>query len=122
MPQPQVLAELREREPIFHRPGLGTSRADFEASTAADYWEVGASGRIHERESVWAVLAVRYADPQPEEWDLDEFACREAGPGTYLVTYRLRFAGRLTRRLTVWQRTDAGWRALYHQGTVVEGG
>jgi hypothetical protein len=30
-----VLAELRCREPIFHRPELGTSRADFEGMTTA---------------------------------------------------------------------------------------
>jgi hypothetical protein len=36
-----VLAELSRREPIFHRPEFGTSRADFERMTAEDYWETG---------------------------------------------------------------------------------
>jgi hypothetical protein len=32
-------------------------------------------------------------------------------------------AGRITRRLTVWQRRrDNQWRALFHQGTIVEQG
>jgi hypothetical protein len=115
-----VLAELRDREPLFHRLELGTSRADFDAATAPDYWEVGASGQVYGREFVWSVLAERYADPQPEVWAVDDFAVRPLGDGTYLLTYRLLLHGRLTRRATVWQRRDdGGWRALYHQGTVV---
>jgi hypothetical protein len=27
---------------------------------------------------------------------------------------------RITRRVTLWRRTDAGWKVLYHQGTLVE--
>ena len=49
-----VLAELIAREPIFHRLELGTSRADFEAQTAPDFFEVGASGAIYDRETVWS--------------------------------------------------------------------
>lgn len=59
-----ILAELMAREPIFHRLELGTSRADFEAQTAEDFWEVGASGRVYDRETVWATLRERYADPR----------------------------------------------------------
>lgn len=29
-----ILSELVDREPLFHRPELGTSRVDFEAMTA----------------------------------------------------------------------------------------
>lgn len=117
-----VLAELRRREPIFHRLELGTSRADFEAQTAPDFWEVGASGRTYSREVVWSTLAERYADPDyasRDEWATSDFACREIAPGTYLLTYVLHEGARVTRRLTVWQRSEAGWRILYHQGTVV---
>src|SRR5215813_1182527 len=39
-----ILAELSSREPIFHRPEFGTTRADFERMMADDFWEVGASG------------------------------------------------------------------------------
>ena len=35
------------------------------------------------------------------------------------VTTTLRQFERLTRRLTIWQRSPAGWRILYHQGTIV---
>jgi hypothetical protein len=47
---------------------------------------------------------------------------REIASATYLLTYTLWGQGnRLTRRLTVWQGSvRGGWKALYHQGTVVD--
>ncbi len=117
-----VLAELIAREPIFHRLELGTTRADFEAQTAPDFWEVGASGAIYDRETVWTVLEARYADPDrasSDPWETSEFECRRIAPDTYLLTYTLRQNARVTRRLTVWQRHDGPWRILYHQGTMV---
>ena len=75
----RVLAELRDREPIFHRPELGTTRADFEAQTAPDFWEVGASGQTYDREVVWAALADRYANPGDDPWETTGFRCRPLG-------------------------------------------
>ncbi len=117
-----VLAELIAREPIFHRLELGTSRADFEAQTAPDFFEVGASGAIYDRETVWSVLEARYAEPEyaaSDAWGTSGFDCREVAPDTYLLTYTLRQDARVTRRLTVWQRRDGRWVILYHQGTIV---
>lgn len=117
-----VLGELREREPIFHRLELGTSRADFEAQTAPDFWEVGASGRVYSREVVWETLAGRYADPDyaaGDVWATSDFACREIGTETYMLTYVLRQGDRITRRLTVWRRSAGRWQIQYHHGTVV---
>lgn len=51
-----VLDELRRREPIFHRPEFGSTRADFERMTADDFWEIGASGQLYSREHVLDVL------------------------------------------------------------------
>ena len=44
-----ILNELMRREPIFHHPEFGTSKADFEAMTDPEFWEVGASGRRYSR-------------------------------------------------------------------------
>ena len=52
----EILQELRSHEPIFHRPELGTRRADFEAMTDGGFWEVGASGRRYSRDHVLEVL------------------------------------------------------------------
>jgi len=113
-------AALRAREPIFHRPELGTARADFDAMLAEDFREVGASGRSYGRERVLDILERRHRDgPHDERLEVLDFRCRAVGPATYLVTYSLRQDGaRLTRRSTLWARTEAGWKALHHQGTL----
>ncbi len=116
-----VLAELSAREPIFHRPEFGTSRADFERMTADDYWETGASGRRYSRKSVLYGLEERFSAPHADVWETSDFHCRKLGPDTYLLTYTLlQDNQRLTRRATIWQRTAEGWKIVYHQGTIVQ--
>jgi hypothetical protein len=51
-----LLEELRCREPIFHTPEFGTTRADFEKATAPEYWEASASGRRYSREFILSAL------------------------------------------------------------------
>jgi len=115
-----VLKELRRREPIFHTPEFGTTRAEFEESTAPEYWEASASGRRYSREFI-----LRTLDQHPPVnaasagWQTYDHALRRLGPDTYLLTYTLRQVERLTRRATIWQSTADGWRILYHQGTIV---
>jgi hypothetical protein len=116
-----VLGELRDLEPVFHRSAPGSGRATFEAMTARDFWEVGASGRRYDRATVLEELERRYADPGYDPMDgldVSEFAVRRAGGDAWLVTYRLRQGERMTRRLTVWRREAGRWVAVYHQGTI----
>jgi hypothetical protein len=116
-----ILAELSRREPIFHRPEFGTSRADFEKMTTEDFWEVGASGRCYSREHVLDILEKRFAAPHADIWEARDFHCRRLSGDTYLLTYALLQDNvRLTRRSTIWQQTPDGWKAVYHQGTVVQ--
>ncbi|MFI6506412.1 DUF4440 domain-containing protein [Streptosporangium sp. NPDC050855] len=115
-----VLDELVRREPLFHRPEFGTTRADFEALTAPDFWETGASGRRYSRAYVLDALEERHKDPPAEEWKTSDFHCRELAADVYLLTYTLVLNGRVTRRATIWQHGSRGWTVLYHQGTVVQ--
>jgi hypothetical protein len=120
--QQAVRDALRRREPIFHRVEHGTRREDFEAMTADDFWETGASGRAYDRAFVLGVLEQRFADPTYDplaNTEVDDFAVREAGGGVWLATYRLRQGDRRTRRLSVWREGEAGWKALYRHGTVI---
>ncbi|GAB7190108.1 hypothetical protein NUM3379_08140 [Kineococcus sp. NUM-3379] len=116
-----VLAELRAREPLFHRPELGTGPEDLEEQMAPDFWEIGASGRRYGREVVKDALLRRWAEGGDDPWETTGFSCRALGPDTYLLTYTLRQEQRRTRRATVWRRAGQGWQVLYHQGTVVTG-
>ncbi|HEX8756257.1 MAG TPA: DUF4440 domain-containing protein [Steroidobacteraceae bacterium] len=120
----EVLQDLRSREPIFHRPELGTTRADFEAASAPDFWEVGASGRRYSRGHVLDVLEDRHQVAShlalEDTWEATDFACRELGSDTYLLTYTLLQGQRRTRRATIWRRSADAWKILFHQGTLVE--
>ncbi|HEX5461409.1 MAG TPA: hypothetical protein VFX20_15710 [Steroidobacteraceae bacterium] len=119
-----ILEDLRGREPVFHRPELGTTRADFEAMTEAEFWEVGASGRRYSRGHVLDVLEDRHQVAShlalEDTWEATDFACRQLGSDTYLLTYTLLQGQRKTRRATIWRRVAEGWKILFHQGTVVE--
>lgn len=115
-----ILEELKKREPIFHRRELGTTPADLENMTTADFWEVGASGRRYSREYVFAELKKRYARDSADVWETRDFQCRRLAEEVYLLTYTLLQGERTTRRTTIWQRTESGWKIVFHQGTVVE--
>lgn len=116
-----ILAELSRLEPILHRPEPASTRADLERMIVNDFWETGASGRQYSREFVLDELQRRIANPPPDTWEYSGFQCRRLGPDTYLLTYTLvQDHGRRTRRATIWQHTPGRWKAVYHQGTVVE--
>ena len=117
-----ILNELKQREPIFHHPELGTDREDFLNMTTEDFWEVGASGKRYSRSFVVETLVQRQNDPSYEDvWETKDFHCREIAKDTYLLTYiLLQDKIRLTRRSTIWKRVEGEWRIFYHQGTVVQ--
>jgi hypothetical protein len=115
-----ILNELKQLEPIFHHPELGTTRADFENMMADEFWEVGASGRIYNRQYVLDELEKRYNNPVKDVWETKDFNCMEIAPDNYLLTYTLRQGSRITRRSTIWRRTDERWMIVYHQGTPVK--
>lgn len=117
---------------LFHHPDrTGRDVADLEVFVAPDFWEVRASGTVYGRDSVLRIVSERHADGGGQDghtMPVDDVRCRELGPSTYLLTYRLREGqgeqDRVTRRATVWERADTqlGWRVVYHQGTVASDG
>ena len=120
--QLDVLKELMRREPIFHHPEFGTTRLDFEKMTEVTFWEVGASGRRYSREYILDVLEERFKNPVEDIWETKDFHCLEIARDNYLITYTLIQGARITRRATIWRRSEFGWKIVYHQGTVVEEG
>jgi hypothetical protein len=115
-----VLTELRRREPIFHRPELGTTRAELEGMVASDFWEVGASGHRYTRKYALEVLEKRTGTTDGELWETTDFRCQELALDLFLLTYTLRQGERITRRTTIWRRSPDGWKIVFHQGTIVE--
>lgn len=82
---------------------------------------MGASGRRYGREQVLDELERRYAAPHEDEWEAFGFHCQKLCENVYLLTYTLRQPGeRWTRRVTIWRRSEQGWRIVYHQGTMIQ--
>jgi len=116
-----ILEELKSREPIFHRPEFGTTTADYESMMHEGFWEIGASGRRYSREFVLSELERRRQHPTEDLWETSDFHCRKLAADIYLLTYALiQDKIRKTRRSTLWQRTEVGWKIMFHQGTMVE--
>ena len=51
-----ILQELLKREPIFHHPEFGVTKADFESMLTPEFWEVGASGKRYSKKYVLDIL------------------------------------------------------------------
>lgn len=118
----KIRAELSSREPIFHRPEFGTTRADFEKMTAENFWEIGASGRIYSRQFVLDSLEKRFATAHEDVWETKDFHCQQLADELFLLTYTLiQQKTRVTRRSTIWRKTSGGWKIDFHQGTTVQG-
>ena len=115
----QATEALAAREPIFHRPEFGTTRADFEAMVAPEFWEIGASGTKYSKSFVLHTLENRHSKPVTETYVVTDFACQELSPNLYLATYQLDQAGRLSQRSTIWRYSNGVWQIVFHQGTLV---
>ena len=80
---------------------------------------MGASGRRYSRDFVIETVLGRYRKGQEGDWRIDEIYCQEIARDHYLLTYTLHQEERVTRRATLWRNTVAGWKIVYHQGTLV---
>ncbi len=123
----EVLEQLKAREPLFHHRHLVYSAETFDHETDERFWEVGASGRVHLRDTVRDVVLARCSGSPVDEmvvegWTTDSHHVDGLGDGSFLFTYVLHEKERVTRRASIWERTPAGWRVRYHQGTVVSVG
>lgn len=124
----EVLAQLTALEPIFHRfehlAGRTPSRADLEAMTAPDFFEIGASGRLYTRDHILQTLEERFRSPfaEPDLWNASDFRLLQISPDTWLLSYHLEqqlsSGPRPSRRTTLWRHTPQGWQILFHQGTL----
>jgi hypothetical protein len=87
---------------------------------ASDFFEIGRSGRVWQREECLAApqQPIRAVLPLPE------FKARLIRPDVAQVTYNsaVTYGGivELARRSSIWTRTSAGWRLRFHQGTPYE--
>jgi hypothetical protein len=88
-----------------------------EAMTEPEFWEIGARGRIYDRETVMEPLLKPYRSPGPHDWPCRDFRLRQLGAELYQIAYILEETGRRTRRSTLWRRQEDAWKIVFHKGT-----
>jgi hypothetical protein len=103
------------RELALLRPDVRRDAAKLRALLHPDFTEIGASGRVWDRESIAEVTS-----GTDEPIAAEDVCARRLGPDAVLVTYLSDEAGRRARRSSVWVRDhEDGWLLLHHQGTLV---
>lgn len=103
-----ILDELMEFEPLFHRTRVAMSRDEFDAVVDTQFREIGASGARYTRDYVQSVVERRRLRGEVNDaaelgWTADRPALSRIAPDTYLVTYRLAQAQRVTERSSIWR-------------------
>jgi hypothetical protein len=111
----ESIAEVVAHELALLQPGV---RADREAAVGLlheAFREFGASGRVWDRAQIVDSLAADPGDTPAEPEDLQAVMLTD---DVILLTYRARRPDRTSLRSSLWVRGEAGWKLLFHQGTV----
>lgn len=118
------IAEVIENERQLQDPAVRRDGARLESLLAADFTEIGASGRIWDRAQIVDLLRNETVRDEagPDEAGTDaiemrEIQARSLGTGLVLVTWLSQRAGRHARRSSLWRRDADGWRLVHHQAT-----
>jgi hypothetical protein len=106
--------EVVRRELELLDPAIRRDPEAVRARLHPDFREVGASGRVWDVESIVASLSLEHDDAPAETHDLQPLVLAD---DVVLLSYTVRRAGLVSRRVSVWQREDGDWRLRYHQGT-----
>lgn len=117
----RATAELRAREPVFHRLEFRARREDFDRLMAPEFFEIGASGKMYSRDTVLSVLTERHSHPQVEDLCVEDFKVRQIDVQIFQATYvLLQPPDRWTRRSTLWRWDGFVWTVVFHQGTIFQ--
>ena len=112
-------AQLHALEDSLWRAETRYDRALMEQTFAADFTEIGRSGRAYEREEM-------FLEPDPEAvidatLPLPGYSVRQIAPDVALATYisEVRYDDEVERgqRSSLWSRINGRWHLRFHQGT-----
>lgn len=117
-----ILDALKQCE-LFHlMPKKEMSRVELENLFDVEFYEIGASGKFHDREScIETVLARATNEERFFNFEMSDINCSVICRNCYLLTYTLvqKDNNRYTKRATIWRYIDDQWKIIYHQGTVI---
>ena len=109
-------AQFRELEESHLQPEIRSSPEALRSLLADDFFEIGSSGRVWNRDQVVEAVPRR----GPVTAAIEQFAVQLLAPGVALTTYRLVItsgSARPTLRSSIWVHRDGRWQLLFHQGT-----
>ena len=103
----------------LHDPFVRRSKEDLERLLAADFREVGTSGRVRSRATVIDELAgPAEVGSEATPTSAESVEAHSLAPNLILVTYISVTGERHVQRSSLWIReNDGGWRLRHHQGT-----
>jgi hypothetical protein len=114
-PDPAVAAVIALERRLLDAE-VRSSAESLDALLDPEFREVGASGRIWDRESVIRSLAAEGASTEPIR---DEgMEGRSLAADLVLLSYLSDSAGRRAHRTSLWRHDGSRWRLLHHQGTL----
>ena len=116
-----VAERLEQLERSLHNPAERRDRAVLEDLIDPLFREIGASGRISDRDSIIAAL-ISEPGAGIRAWGFETLSLHD---GVYLLTYRTDdgSGGRCAVRSSIWRVAGDGSAAIvFHQGTLVAAG
>jgi len=84
---------------------------------APDFTEVGASGRVWDRETVLDLLREQSDDEDAPPIEVHVLRGQVIAPGVIRVSWDSSTGGRRARRTSIWCEREDGWQLVHHQGT-----
>lgn len=115
----EVLARIAGLERELQTPACRADEARVRELLAADFVEIGASGRRWDLESIVALLRTEAADPDAGVIEMTGLSARALAPGVVQVFWDADRSGRRARRTSIWCERGTGWQQVYHQGTLL---
>jgi hypothetical protein len=97
---------------------LDASREELETLLHPDFTEVLRDGRHFARSEIITLLTTAVRDQTPRA-AVEVHGDRVSG-SAILVTYVSEEGDRRLRRVTLWVRSESGWRAYFHQATPIQ--
>lgn len=89
------------------------------ATIADSFVEFGASGKVYNKQQTIEILEKRDAAQVNNNWSAYDFVCHKITGEQYLLMYTLRRPDNITKRVSVWEKSNNQWRILFHQGTTI---
>lgn len=116
---PQPVDRVLELERELQTPACRADEARLRELLAADFLEIGASGRRWDLHSTLAMLRDESVEGDRADIRLTGLTARTLAPGIIQVFWESERGGQRARRTSIWCERAGRWQQVYHQGTPV---